>query len=192
MLDHPVAPFDGFARLHRVAVGIGDRARMEVALLVGVELEELRRERVLQIVEHVFPRRDVDREIAPFRARDLGETALQQRLVGRDDLHDRGMAGIEIARERGDQRRAFHRRQQMIEEALLVRFKGRARGGFGVAVVGAAVGAGDVGGFERRVQVLVNDLERVGIGIVDRDLLRRQPCSTISYSMPSNDSERAA
>ena len=85
--------------------------------------------------------------------------------------HGRHRDRAAIAR---DQRRAFHRRQQMIEEALLVRFEGRAGGGLGVAVVGAAVGAGDVGGLERRLQVLVNDLERVGIGIVDRDLLRRQ------------------
>ena len=82
------------------------------------------------------------------------------------------MAGVQIALQRGDQGRAFHRRQQMIEEALLVQFKGRARRGLGVAVVGAAVGAGDVGSLERRLQVPVNDLERVGIRIVDRDLLR--------------------
>ena len=102
------------------------------------------------------------------------------------------MALLEIARDRGDQGRAFHRRQQMIEEALLVGFERRARGGLGVAVVGAAVGAGDVGGLQRLVEVLVDDLERVGIGVVDADLLGRQPCSTISYSMPSKDNERAA
>ena len=62
----------------------------------------------------------------------------------------------------------------MIEEALLVGFEGRARRGLGVAVVGAAVSAGDVGGFERLIQVLVDDLEGVGIGVVDADLLRRQ------------------
>ncbi len=62
----------------------------------------------------------------------------------------------------------------MIEEALLVRFEGRARRGLGVAVVGAAVRAGDVGGFERRGQVLVDDLKGVGIGVVDADLLGRQ------------------
>ena len=63
----------------------------------------------------------------------------------------------------------------MIEEALLVRFEGRARGGLGVAVVGIAIGAGDVGGLERRLQVLVDDLEGVGIGVVDADLLGREP-----------------
>jgi len=62
----------------------------------------------------------------------------------------------------------------MIEEALLVRFEGRARRGLGVAVVGAAVAAADVGGLQRLVQVLVNDLEGVGIGVVDTDLFRGQ------------------
>src|SRR3954465_5608855 len=62
----------------------------------------------------------------------------------------------------------------MVEKALLVRFKGRAGGRLRMGVVGIAAGAGNVGGLERRLQVLVNDLERVGIGIVDRDLLRRE------------------
>ena len=175
MLDHAVAAFDRLARNDRIAVGVVSRARVEIALVVAEELEELRRERVAQIVEHIFPRRDVDREIAPFRGRDLREAAVEQRLVGRDDLQHDGMALLEIARDRGDQGRAFHRRQQMIEEALLVRFEGRARGGFGVAVVGAAVGAGDVGGLERLIQIAVDDLEGVGIGVVDADLLGREP-----------------
>ena len=70
---------------------------MEVAFAVGVVLEQLGRERVLQVVEHVFARRDVDREIGPFLGRDLGEPAIHQRLVGRDDLHDCGMTGVEVA-----------------------------------------------------------------------------------------------
>ena len=84
------------------------------------------------------------------------------------------MAVLEIARDRGDQGRAFHRRQQVIEEALLVGFKGRARRGLGVAVVGAAVGAADVGSLQRLVEVLVDDLEGVGIGVVNADLFGRQ------------------
>ena len=118
--------------------------REQIAFVVAVELEQLRRERVAQIVETYSRGRDVDREIAPFRGRDFGEAAVEQRLVGRNDLQDAGMAVLEIARDRGDQGRAFHRRQQMIEEALLVGFEGRARRGFGVSVVGAVV-AGDVG-----------------------------------------------
>ena len=110
MLDHPVAAFDRLARNHRIAVGVVCRAREEVALVVGVELEQLGRERVAQIVEDVFPGRDVDREIGPFRGRDLGEAAVEQGLVGRDDLQDAGMPVLEIARDRGDQGRAFHRR----------------------------------------------------------------------------------
>ena len=110
MLDHPVAAFDRLARNHRIAVGIVGRPRENVALVVAVELEQLGRERVAQIVEHVFPRRDVDREIGPFRGRDLGEAAVEQGFVGRDDLQDAGVALLEIARDRGDQGRAFHRR----------------------------------------------------------------------------------
>ena len=124
MLDHPVAPFDRLPRNHRIAVGIVSRARQQIALVVGVELEELGRERVAQIVEYVFPARDVDRQIGPFRSRDLGEPAVEQGFVGRDDLQDDGVALVEIACDRGDQGRAFHRRQQVIEEALLVGFEG--------------------------------------------------------------------
>src|SRR5439155_21701563 len=47
----------------------------------------------------------------------------------------------------------------------------RARGGLGIAVVGIAVGAGNVGGLQRFVEVVVDDLESVGIGVVDADLL---------------------
>ena len=110
MLDHPVAAFLSLARDDRIAVRVIGRAGMEVAFLVGVELEQLGRERVLQIIEHVFPRRDVDREIGPFLCRNFGKAAVEQRLVGRDDLHDCGVARGEIALEGGDQGRAFHRR----------------------------------------------------------------------------------
>ena len=82
MLDHAVAAFDRLPRDRRVAVGVVGRAREEVALVVGEELEELGRERVAQIVENVLARRDVDRKIGPFRGRDLGEAAVEQGLVG--------------------------------------------------------------------------------------------------------------
>ena len=175
MLDHRIAAFDRLARDHRIAVGVSRRARMQVAFVVAVELEQLDRERMAQIVEHIFPGRDVDREIAPFGGRDFDEAAVEQRLVGRNHLQHTGMAVLEIARDRGDQGRAFHRRQQMIEEALLVRFKRRAGGSLGVAVVRTAVGSCDVGGLQRLVEVLVDDLKGVGIGVVDADLFRRQP-----------------
>ena len=61
VLDHPVAALDRFARDHRVAVGVIGRAGVEVAFVVAEELEKLGRERMLQIVEDIFARRDVDR-----------------------------------------------------------------------------------------------------------------------------------
>ena len=83
------------------------------------------------------------------------------------------MARFEIALDRGDQRRRLHRRNEMIEEALLGAFEGRARGRLGLAVQRPGL-AGDIGGLERRIQVVVDDLERGGIGVVDANLLGRE------------------
>ena len=99
LLDQPVAALDGLAALHRLAVAV-DRPRGQVAVAVGEGLEELRREAVRQIVEDILARRDVDLNVAPFLGRDLGKPPLHQRLAGRDDLHDGGMAGLEIALDR--------------------------------------------------------------------------------------------
>ena len=80
---------------------------------------------------------------------------------------------VEIALDRADQRRRLHAGQQMAEEALLGGFEGGAGGGLGLRVQRAGL-AGDVRGLHRRVEVVVNDRERAGIGVVDADLLRRE------------------
>ena len=72
-----------------------------------------------------------------------------------------------------DQRRRLHRGDQMREEALLGGFEGRARGGLGLRVERAAL-AGDVGGLQGGVEIVVDDLEGAGIGVVDADLLGRE------------------
>jgi len=59
----------------------------------------------------------------------------------------------------------------MVEEALLGRLEGRARRRLGLRVQRAGR-AGDVGGLKRGGQIVVDDLERPGIGVVDADLLR--------------------
>ena len=61
----------------------------------------------------------------------------------------------------------------MAEEALLGALEGRQRGRLGVAVEGIAV-LHDAGRLERHLEVGVNDLEGLGIGIVDAPLFRRQ------------------
>ena len=127
-----------------------------------------------EIVEDIFARRDVDLNVAPLLGWNLGEPPLHQRLAGRDDLDDGRMAGFEIALDRGDQRRRLHRRDEMIEEALLGALEGRARGGLGLGVQRAA-GARDVGGLEGGVEIVVDDAERARIGVVDAALLRREP-----------------
>ena len=59
--DQVVAHADGFERLHRVAVLVMDGAAADVAALVLELLVEDGREGVLQEVEHVLARGDVDR-----------------------------------------------------------------------------------------------------------------------------------
>ena len=158
--------------MHGLAVD-HDGTRENVAFLVGIAFVKLRREALGEIVQDVLARRDVDREIAPFFNRDFGEAALHQAFAGRDELHDGGVAALEIGGDRPQQRRRFHRRDEVIEEALLVAFEGAFGGGFRLAVQRAAF-AGDVDGLERRFEVGVNDLEGLGIGVIDADLFGRQ------------------
>jgi hypothetical protein len=80
-LDHAVAPLDRLAALDRLAIVI-DRPGREVALAIRERLVELGGKAVRQVVEHVFARRDVDLDVAPFLGRDLGEAPLHQRLPG--------------------------------------------------------------------------------------------------------------
>ena len=61
----------------------------------------------------------------------------------------------------------------MIQKALLVALEGAFGRRFRLAVQRAA-GIGDIGGLQRRLQILVNDLKGFGIGVVDADLLRGQ------------------
>ena len=170
LLDHLVAPANGLAALDRIAIFVVDGPRIDVALGVRIFLEQLRREGVHQVPADIFARRDVDMQVGPFLGRDLGKAPFHQRFAGRDDLHDRRMTVGEVLLDRADQRRRHHRGDQMAEEALLGALEGRARRRLGVAVQRAGL-AGDVGRLERGGQVVVDDLERVGIGIVDADLL---------------------
>ena len=67
----------------------------------------------------------------------------------------------------------------MTEEALLGRLEGRAGSGFGLAVQRAAGAsragrASDVGGFHGGGEVVVDDGEGPGIGIIDGTLLRSE------------------
>ena len=126
-----------------------------------------------EIIEDVLARRDVDLDVAPFLGRDLGEAPLHQRFAGRDDLNDGGVTGLEIALDRADQGRRLHRRDEMREEPLLRGLEGGSGGGLRLGVERAAL-AGDVGGTHGSVEVVVDDLERAGVGVVDADLLRCQ------------------
>ena len=96
-----------------------------------------------------------------------------KRFVGGDELHHRRPPGVEIGLDGTDQARALHGGEEMAEEALLGALEGRERGRLGVAVEGVAV-LHDAGRLERHLEMGVDDLERLGIGIVDAPLFRRQ------------------
>ena len=83
------------------------------------------------------------------------------------------MAVLQIRGNRFDERGRLHSRDQMVEKALLVAFERASGRGLGLGVQGAGL-ARHIGGFERCVQILVDDLKSVRIGVVDADLLRRK------------------
>ena len=80
---------------------------------------------------------------------------------------------VKIALDRGDQRRRLHRGDQVVEEALLGALERRARRRLGLAVERPGL-AGDIGGLQRGVEIVVDDLEGARIGVVDADLLGRE------------------
>ena len=173
LLDHLVAPGHSLAAFDRLAVA-ENRARRQIALAIGEGFVELHRERMGEVIENVFPRRDVHADVAPFLGRQFGQSPLHERLAGRDDLDDGGMARLQILRDLPDQGRRLHAGQQMAEEALLRALEGGACGGLGLPVQ-CALAAGDIGRLHRGIEMVVNDGECSGIGIVDAALLAAEP-----------------
>jgi len=86
-----IPPSDGVAALDRLAVAING-PRAEIALAVSEWLEKLRRERVRNSRERTRGGVIFNLDIAPFVGRYFGKPALHQRLAGRDNLDDSGMA----------------------------------------------------------------------------------------------------
>ena len=171
LLDQGVARGDGLPAEHRVAVGVMDGPAHQVAVIVGERLAQLHREGVGQIVEDVLAGREVDGEVVPFGGGDVGDAALHQGLAGGDQLDDAGAPLFEVGVDGAEERRALHGGEEVSEEALLGGLEGRDRGGLGVAVEGL-LAVDDAGGLEGILDVGVDDLEGVGVGVVDAPLLR--------------------
>ena len=128
---------------------------------------------MLEVRQDIFAGRDIDADVVPLLGRNVGQTPLHQGFPGRDDLHHGGMSRLQILLDRGNDARALHRGDQVVEEALLRAFERRAGGGLGLGVERAGRRS-DVGGGKGCIEVIVNDLEGGGIGIVDPYLLARQ------------------
>ena len=173
LLDQRVALRHRFLAQHGVAVGVEDRPRHDIAVVVGEGLLQLHGEGVRQEIQHVLSRRQVDGEVVPFGGGDLGDAALHQRLAGGDELDDGGSPLLHVRLDGADQRGALHRGQQVAEEALLRTLEGRQRGRLRVPVEGR-LAVDDTGGLQGLLYVGVDDLEGPGISIVDAPLLRRE------------------
>lgn len=83
------------------------------------------------------------------------------------------MACLKVSIDGFDECGAFHRRDQMVEKALLVALKRRTRGGSRLGVQRAGLG-GNTRGLQRGLEMGVDDLIGIGVAVVDRDLGRRQ------------------
>ena len=173
MLDKLVAPPLRLAADDRVAIRIESGARTQITILVGVGFKELRREAAHQILHDRLPRREVDLKIVPLGGRDVLEAAFHHRLAGRDHLDHRRMTRRQVRLDGPDQRGAFHGRDEMVEETLLVALEGRARGGFRLGVQRAGLGD-DTGSLQRCLEMGVNDLVGIRKTVIDRDLGRCQ------------------
>ena len=90
-----------------------DRPGREISVAVREGLEQLGREAVRQIVEHVLARRDVDLYVAPLLGWNFGKPTLQKRFASGDDLNDGGMSVLEVALDPSDQGRRLHRGDQV-------------------------------------------------------------------------------
>ena len=77
-----------------------------------------------EVIQNVFPGRDVTADIVPFVGRDLRQAAFHQRLTRRDDLDDRRMTRSQIGIDGCDKRGGLHRGEQMAEEALFGALEG--------------------------------------------------------------------
>ena len=126
-----------------------------------------------QEVEHVFPGRQVDRQVVPFGRRDLRDPPLHQGLSRRDELDHGRTAGIEVGLDRANERGTLHGAQEVAEEALLGALEGGERRRLRVPVQ-RLLALRDPGGLECVVQVGVDDLEGACVGVVDAPLLGTQ------------------
>ena len=173
LLDERVALRHGLLAQHRVAVGVEDGPREDIAVVVGEGLLQLHREGVGQKIEDVLAGREIDGEVVPFRGGDLGDAPLHQRLAGGDELDDGRPPLLHVRLDGADQRGALHRGQQVAEEALLGALEGRQRGGLRVPVE-RGFPVDDAGRLQGLLDIGVDDLEGAGIGVVDAPLLVRE------------------
>src|SRR3546814_14635545 len=110
---------------------------------------------ILEVIEHIFPGRDVDRDVGPFIGGNFSKAALLERLAGRHDLDHRGVARIDITLNVADDARRLPRRDQVVEKSLLRWFESCWRRGFGLTIGCRLAGHGDDRLIPRSITIVV-------------------------------------
>ena len=127
-----------------------------------------------QIVEDIFARRNVDLDVVPVLGRYFRETSFHQRFAGRDDLDDSGVAGLRSRSIERDQRWRLHRGRADDRRSAAWRNSKAERAAALACAFSVPFSPVTFARLHRRVEIVVNDREGAGIGVVDADLLRRE------------------
>ena len=162
---------------HRLAVLVAEGLRILATLVVHHGLVLLHGEGVVQIVHDVLARGQVYVQVGAlelFRGQ-LRQPPLADRLARGHQLDEHRAPCLQVGLDRSQEAGDFHRAEQMREEALLVALE-RALGLTQLETIAglqspAGVLTRDARDGQSLLQVLMNDLVRLGVGVVDGGLL---------------------
>ena len=102
------------------------------------------------------------------------KAAIQHGLAGRNDLHHRRHTGFEVGLDRANQGGCLHARDDVAEEPLLDTLKSTIGGRLRGPIVHLAVNVDNIGGLQRRTEIVMNHLKSAAISVINLALLRRQ------------------
>src|SRR3546814_2243089 len=103
----------------RISDWSSDVCSSDLTRVVGKDPHLARGKGALQIVDHIFARREIDFEVGPFLGVQFGEPAIEDRFRGRDELENDRFALAEVVTDRRDHCRQLHAEKKLAEEALL-------------------------------------------------------------------------
>ena len=124
LLDQRIASRDRFLGMDGLAVH-DDGAGCECCHLIRIALVKLRRKAVAQVIEYIFLSGVTSMERSPHSSVGISDRRRSMRLSAVETkLHDGRVPVCQIGRNRLQKARRLHRRDEVIEKALLVALEG--------------------------------------------------------------------